>query len=328
MSGTLASVAARDGVLLCTRRWVPGGDAWARLLLIHGIAEHSGRYERTGTLFAAGGVEVSAFDLRGFGGSGGRRAFVRRWDEYLDDVEDRLAALREGLPLVLMGHSMGGLIALTYVTSGRPAPDLLVLSSPALGTSVPGPVRALAALTSRVLPTLAIPNALRGSSSRPTRRRPSYFADPLVVPRSTTRLGAELFAAAQRGRRDLARLRVPTLVIHGSADTIVPPASTEPLRHTAQCAAAGLQTACVTRPSTSLRDRGSWPTSSSGFTSRRQPRYRRTPSVSDTIAGWWGCSTSAVGRARTSPSSSCIPCPRWQAGRCQATWGRQRRGIA
>ncbi|HXQ96464.1 MAG TPA: alpha/beta fold hydrolase [Candidatus Acidoferrales bacterium] len=230
MSGTLASVAARDGVLLCTRRWVPGGDAWARLLLIHGIAEHSGRYERTGTLFAAGGVEVSAFDLRGFGGSGGRRAFVRRWDEYLDDVEDRLAALREGLPLVLMGHSMGGLIALTYVTSGRPAPDLLVLSSPALGTSVPGPVRALAALTSRVLPTVAIPNALRGEqlSSDPVVGR-AYFADPLVVPRSTTRLGAELFAAAQRGRRDLARLRVPTLVIHGSADTIVPPASTEPL---------------------------------------------------------------------------------------------------
>jgi alpha-beta hydrolase superfamily lysophospholipase len=228
MNSSVGSIAARDGVLLRTRRWAPEGGAWARLLLVHGIAEHSGRYERTGALLSAGGVDVWAFDLRGFGGSAGRRAFVRRWDDYLDDVGDRLVDLRDALPVVLMGHSMGGLIALTYATSERTAPDLLVLSSPALSTTVPAPVRAIAPLLSRVLPTLAIGNALRGEqlTTDPDVGR-AYFLDPLVVPRSTVRLGAELFAAAQRGRRDLSRLRVPTLVTHGAADTIVPPASTE-----------------------------------------------------------------------------------------------------
>ncbi len=180
MNSRVGSIAARDGGLLRTRRWAPEGDAWARLLLVHGIAEHSGRYERTGALLAAGGVDVWAFDLRGFGGSAGRRAFVRRWDDYLDDVGDRLVDLRNALPVVLMGHSMGGLIALTYATSERTAPDLLVLSSPALGTTVPALVRSIAPLLSRVLPTLAIGNALRGEqlATDPDVGR-AYFLDPL-----------------------------------------------------------------------------------------------------------------------------------------------------
>jgi alpha-beta hydrolase superfamily lysophospholipase len=230
MSSETGTVVARDGVALRTRHWAPDGNGWARLLLVHGIAEHSGRHERTGTRFAGAGVDTWAFDLRGFGESGGPRAFVRRWDDYLDDVADRLAELRDGRPLALMGHSMGGLIALTYAESMRPAPDLLVLSSPAMSAGVPAPVRLLAPLLGRVTPMLRISNNLRAEQlcADPAVGE-AYFADPLVVPRSTARLGAELFGAMQRARRDLGRLHVPTLVTVGSADTIVPPAGSEPL---------------------------------------------------------------------------------------------------
>ncbi len=152
------------------------------------------------------------------------------WAVYLDDVEDRLAASRDGLPLVLMGHSMGGLVALTYLLDGRATPDLCVLSSPAIGTTVPLPVRAAAPVLGRLTPMLRLSNGLRGDqlSSDPEVAR-AYFADRLVTPRSTARLGAELFGAAARARRELRALPVPTLVTHGSDDTIVPPSSTEPL---------------------------------------------------------------------------------------------------
>jgi alpha-beta hydrolase superfamily lysophospholipase len=213
------------------RAWSPSGNPWARVLIVHGIGEHSGRYERTGRLMAEAGLDVQAFDLRGHGLSGGRRVYVRRWDDYLDDVEVRLAALREpGLPLVLFGHSMGALIALTYVCSGRPAPDLLVLSAPPLDAKVPPWQRLLAPILGVVAPTVVLANPISGEQlAHDPAVGIAYFADPLVQPRSTTRLGAQLLSAAKRARSELGRLNVPTLVIHGGADTLVPTAVSEPL---------------------------------------------------------------------------------------------------
>ena len=222
---------AVDGTPLHVRKWPARGQAWADVLIVHGIGEHSGRYERTGRLFSEAGLDVEAFDLRGHGLSGGRRVYVRRWDDYLDDVEIRLAALRQpGRPLVLMGHSMGALIALTYACSDRPAPDLLVLSAPPLQASVPGWQRLLAPVLSRVAPTVVLANPIAGSQlARDPAVGVAYFGDPLVQPRSTTRLGAELFGAMKRARSNLDRLQVPTLVIHGGSDTLVPTMVSEPL---------------------------------------------------------------------------------------------------
>jgi acylglycerol lipase len=222
---------AADGTPLHVRGWSAPGKPWARVLIVHGIGEHSGRYERTGRLMAAAGLDVQAFDLRGHGLSGGRRVYIRRWDDYLDDVEVRLAALREpGLPLVLFGHSMGALIALTYVCSGRPAPDLLVLSAPPLDARVPAWQRLLAPILGVVAPTVVLANPISGDQlAHDPAVGIAYFADPLVQPRSTTRLGAQLLSAAKRARSELVRLNVPTLVIHGGADTLVPTAVSEPL---------------------------------------------------------------------------------------------------
>ena len=229
MSGSTAPGA--DGTPLHVRHWAPAGEPWATVLIVHGIGEHSGRYERTGRLLAEAGLDVHAFDIRGHGLSGGRRVYVRTWDDFLEDVASRLAAVREpGRPLVLLGHSMGALIALTYACSDRLAPDLLVLSAPPLDARVPGWQRALAPVLSRLAPIMILANPIAGDQlAHDPAVGTAYFADPLVQPRSTTRLGAELFKAMKRGRTDLDRLHVPTLVIHGGADTLVPTQVSEPL---------------------------------------------------------------------------------------------------
>ena len=230
-AGSAENASAADGTQLHSRRWRPDGPPWATVLLVHGLGEHSGRYERTGRLLAEAGLDVHAFDLRGHGLSGGPRTYVERWDLFLDDLESRLAAAsRPGIPLVLFGHSMGALIALTYVCSDRPKPDLLILSAPPLVANVPAWQRAAAPILSLVAPRMVIANPITGDQLA---RDPSvgiaYFADPLVQPRSTARLGAELLAAMKRGRAGLDRLRVPTLVIHGGGDTLVPTRGSEPL---------------------------------------------------------------------------------------------------
>jgi acylglycerol lipase len=229
-SSETSSIASADGTPLLVRCWA-ASDPWARMLLVHGLAEHSGRYERTGRLLAEAGIDVTAFDLRGHGGSGGRRGDVERWTDYLDDIAVRLAAVRaeaDGRPAVLFAHSYGGLISIDYVLSGRPTPDLLVLSGPALDDGLPRWQHILAPLIARIWPTLAFKNAWGPDVlSRDSEVGRLAMLDPGSPARMTVRLGAFGFAAQERVRATLATLAVPTLVFHGSDDRLVPPAATE-----------------------------------------------------------------------------------------------------
>jgi alpha-beta hydrolase superfamily lysophospholipase len=227
-------VGARDGTALRIRHWpVAAGEPWASMLLVHGLAEHSGRYEHVGAQLAAAGIDTYAFDLRGFGGSGGPRASVERWSQLHDDLEERLVAVRSiapSRPLVLYGHSLGGLIALGYVLDGRAWPDLLVLSAPAIGATVPAWQRALVSSLRRVAPGMQLSNRLNGEVlSRDPSVAVMYFADPLNQHKSTVRFAHAAFAEQRRVAAALDRLSIQTLVIHGGADRLVPTASSEVL---------------------------------------------------------------------------------------------------
>ena len=232
MTSTTDTATTRDGIRILTRHWAAEAPR-AALLLVHGLGEHSGRYEDVGDQFAAAGFEGFAWDHRGFGASGGERAWVDSWSRFHDDVEDRLAAVRAampGRPVVLYGHSMGGLIALGYATSGRPLPDLLVLSAPGIDDSLAGWKHALGPILGRIAPHLRVsngiaPEMLSGSSDRQRQAR----EDPLMLDTSTTRFGALAFAEQARVRAAAHRLSTPTLVIHGEADPIVPVSASGPL---------------------------------------------------------------------------------------------------
>ena len=229
--GRLAVVRARDGIELHAYEWPAAGTPRAHLLLVHGIAEHAGRYRHVASQLANAGITTHAFDQRGFGGSGGHRAYVDRWSQYHDDVEDRLAEVRsvaDGLPVVLYGHSMGGLIALGYTLAdpARPLPDLLVLSAPAIDATVPAWKRRLADILGGTMPRFAIANTFpKGGLSSDPAVEAAYLADPVAVHRTTARLGVSLFREQDRVKSALTSgrpLPVATYVLHGADDPIVP----------------------------------------------------------------------------------------------------------
>ena len=233
MTSSTHPATAADGTRLVVRRWRTSSPAWASVLLVHGIAEHSGRYEHVGDHLADAKLDVQAYDLRGFGASGGHRAYVDRWEQHHTDLAERLRAARSeaaGRPLVLYGHSLGGLIAMGYVLTNRPKPDLLVLCAPAIEATIPDWKRTMARVLARVAPRTRIPNDFEGSAlSREPTVAERYLRDPLNEHATTTRFGAEALAEQARVQANLTRLTLPTLVIHGADDGLVPPRASEPL---------------------------------------------------------------------------------------------------
>jgi acylglycerol lipase len=231
IQSTIEMATASDGLEQLRRRWVPSAEPRAAMLLVHGIGEHSGRYERVGAAFADAGIDVLAFDQRGFGRSGGRRAYVNAFDDYVVDVQALLVERRTlGLPVVLMGHSLGGLVAVSHLVSDRPQPDLAVLSSPAISAEMPAWQRVLAPVLGTVLPRLKVAADFDGSIlTRDESEQTAYENDPLRVAWSTARLGREAFRSMKTVGVTLDRLRLPSYVVHGGADTLVPPSASEPL---------------------------------------------------------------------------------------------------
>jgi acylglycerol lipase len=206
------------------------------VVLVHGVHEHGGRYRHVAERLAAAGYAVHAVDHPGHGRSPGSRGNIGSMAAAVHGVAEltRFAGDEHpGVPLFVYGHSLGGLIALQYLT-GTPEARVAgaVISAPALDTSAASPVqRAVAPLLSRLLPDLGVLQLDTEAVSRDPEVVRDYRTDPLNrTGRMVARTGAELMATALGMPRRLPGLRMPLLVLHGTADRLVPPAASEVVR--------------------------------------------------------------------------------------------------
>jgi len=223
-----SSLTTDDGLRLFTRHWRPAGPSRAAVALVHGYAEHSGRYDHLAATFADLGVATYAFDLRGHGQSDGRRAYVDHFDRYLDDLGLFLDAVRGEAPgpLFLFGHSMGGLISLSFVLNREPELQGLLLNAPALQVNpdLAPLLRRFARFLGWIAPTVPTVRSPQGAISRDPDVVADAEADPLSYHgRIPARTGAELLRVGEEIQQRLAELTTPFLVLHGTGDQLATP---------------------------------------------------------------------------------------------------------
>lgn len=217
------------GLRLYRQAWAPEGDARAVVVLVHGLCEHGGRYHHVAGRLVADGYAVHALDHRGHGRSEGPRAFIDRMTNAVADLHalvEATASAHSGLPMVMLGHSMGGLVAVCFALAHPQRLSGLILSAPLAALEAASPAtrlaaRVLSALTPR-LGVIGIDSALISRDPEVVR---AYGADPLVF---HGKLPARTVFELERAVRSLPSrvhaITVPTLIMYGSADRLCPPA--------------------------------------------------------------------------------------------------------
>lgn len=227
MEHTEGTLVAFDGLDLHHQAWRPGdGTPRVAVVLVHGLGEHSGRYDHVARRLVDAGCAVHAIDHRGHGRSGGRRVFVKSYDEFMHDLamfREHVERAEPGLPLVVLGHSMGGNLAMGHVLDHQDGVAGLALSAPALEIGddfSPIQLTVFRALA-RVLPGVR-PQGLDATSiSRDPAVVEAYRNDPLVYTgKISAGLGAALIDAIERFPSRYHELRLPILLMHGTDDQL------------------------------------------------------------------------------------------------------------
>lgn len=237
--GTFTGAAGHE---IYWRAWVPDlastTQPKAVVVLAHGLHEHSGRYEHVAERLNRSGYAVYTVDHEGHGRSGGTKGNVGSMAGVLDDFDHVRRTAQEqhpGLPVVVLGHSMGGLIALDYVVSkGEDGLAALALSAAAVDTSSAGGVQLkLAPVIGRLAPNLGVLLLGAANVSRDPVVVKDYENDPLNHNgKVRARTGAEMLLSVQRVVDALPRLTLPVIVMHGTADKLVPLAGSQLIHDT------------------------------------------------------------------------------------------------
>ena len=207
--------------------WLPQDDPKAVLIVVHGLAEHSGRYMNLVNCLVPNGYAVYGLDHYGHGKSQGKRLYVPEFNVFkrtLDQFVSQVKEWEDGKPVFLVGHSMGGLISSAYLLDHQEKVNGAILSGP--GVKIPDHVtsvtRTAARVFSHLMPKLGITQLDAKDISRDPEVVKAYVNDPLVsVGKITARLASQMLDACDAVVRRSPELTLPLLLLHGGADALV-----------------------------------------------------------------------------------------------------------
>lgn len=227
---TLSTFVASDGDRVVVLDWPLEASTALRgvVIVVHGLGEHAGRYEQVALKLNAWGFAVRGYDQCGHGESGGARGSLPTDTRLLDDLADIIDSTRSrmspGTPLILLGHSMGGLVVGRFVSLGIRPVDGLIMSSPALNAGMNAFQKFLVSLLPKLSPNLRVGNGVKPQYiSHDPAVVAAYKADPMVHDRISARL-ARFIADAGPATLALApQWKVPTLLMYAGDDRLLNP---------------------------------------------------------------------------------------------------------
>lgn len=228
-----ASFDGVDGLRIFTRSWRPAAAPRAALVVVHGFNSHSGQYEWAAEQLAARGLAVHAVDLQGRGKSDGERFYVEKFDDYVANVATFVAMVRSrapALPVFLLGHSAGGVVCCLYALEHQAGLAGLICES--FAHELPAPDAALALLKglSHVAPHAHVLKLKNEDFSRDPAIVAAMNKDPLIAgERQPIQTVAALVRADERLEREFARITLPLLILHGTADRAAKPSGSQHL---------------------------------------------------------------------------------------------------
>ena len=215
------------GVEIYYQCWLPEDEPRAVLLIVHGLAEHSGRYMNVVNHFVPLGYAVYGIDYLGHGKSDGPRVYVKEFNDYIDTLSvyvDMVRKWQPGKPSFLLGHSMGALIGALFLPDHQAELAGAILSGPSVKVpSNASPITiSMVELLATLLPKAGLLQLEAAGVSRDPAVVQAYVSDPLVYTGKTTaRLTHEILKAMQRITAEVSKITLPVLIVQGSADRLV-----------------------------------------------------------------------------------------------------------
>jgi acylglycerol lipase len=210
------------GLKIATRSWRPVGAVRGIMILVHGFNSHSGYFAWAGERFAENGFAVYALDHRGRGKSEGERFYVEHFSDWLADVNtltDIARSEHPGLPVYMLGHSVGGVIASSYVYEHQEEIAGLICESFAFDVGLPQLVQLALEGASYLIPHLPVYSLKNEIFSRDPAVIEQMNNDPLIAnEKQPAETAAEVLKAAARLKEHMPNIKVPVFIIHGTAD--------------------------------------------------------------------------------------------------------------
>ena len=216
----------KDGTKITFYEW-PVNNAKAHLHIVHGYAEYAGRYDHFAKYLNQQSISVSAYDQRGHGRSEGLRAYIDRFEIYVNDLEEVLTHVNPSAPLFLMGHSMGGLVSVRFALDKNTSDFRGMIVTSALleiDKDLSPILQWLAPILGFLFPKMPTEKLDKTYLTRSPENLEAYTTDPLVYLGGTrARTGAELLKTIKTSRERFAEIDLPILICHGEADRLTMP---------------------------------------------------------------------------------------------------------